>query len=140
MRLFPSTPDRRRITLEQQFRGVLMRSIDAMRDWWGGSTDPMQIVVLSGEGVLTVSITVPWFLKPKIIDVLDERLQELFHVIDQMDGRSISDVPIVQSRMPVDLDEDLVSWTREYSDPEYATQFTEALEAFAALGLAPSIH
>jgi hypothetical protein len=118
----------------------LMRSIDAMRDWWGETTDPMQIVVLCTEGVLTVSITVPWFLKPDIIGVLDERLQELFHVIDQMDGGSISDVPIVQSRMPIDLDEDMVSWSREYSDPEYPVQFTEALEAMAALGIAPSIH
>jgi hypothetical protein len=117
-----------------------MRSIDPMSDWWGGTSDPMQIVVVCREGVLTVAITVPWFLKPHIIDVLDERLQELFHVVDQMDGRAISDAPIVQSRMPVDLDEDLVSWSREYTNPQYAAQFTEALEAFAALGLAPSLH
>lgn len=84
-----------------------MRSIDAISDWWGETSDPMQIVVLCG---------------------------------DQMDGRSISDVPIVQPRMPVDLEEDLVSWSREYCDPEYAVQFTEALEAMAALGIAPSIH
>jgi hypothetical protein len=53
-------------------------SIDAMRDWWGETGDPLQIVVLCGEGVLTVSIMVPWFLKPDIIGVLDERLHELF--------------------------------------------------------------
>ncbi len=117
-----------------------MRAIDAMRDWWGETTDPIQMVVLCREGVLTVSITVPWFLKPDIIGVLDERLQELFHVIDQMDGGSISDTPIVQSRMPVDLEEDLVSWSREYSDPQYPEQFAEALEAMAAIGIAPSIH
>jgi len=70
-----------------------MRSIDAMRDWWGETTDPMQIVVLCTEGVLTVSITVPWFLKPDIIGVLDERLQELFHVIDQMDGGAFPTCP-----------------------------------------------
>jgi hypothetical protein len=115
-------------------------SIDARRDWWGETGDPLQIVVLCGEGVLTVSIMVPWFLKPDIIGVLDERLHELFHTIDQMDGRGISDVPIVKSRMPADLEEDLVSWSRECSDPEYALQFTEALEAMGAIGIAPTLH
>jgi hypothetical protein len=39
-----------------------------------------------------------------------------------------------------DFAEDQVRWSREYSDPGYAVQFTQALEASAAAGIAPRVH
>jgi len=109
-------------------------------EWWGDTTTPLEIVVQSGGGVLTVAIKVPWFLKLNAIHALDARLHELFHAIDQMDGRAPSGSPVVQSRAPQDFEEDWVSWSREYSDPDYAAQFTQALEAMAARGIARWVH
>jgi hypothetical protein len=104
------------------------------------TTTPLEIVVQSGRGVLTVAIKVPWFLNINAIHVLDVQLHELFQAIDQMDGRAPSECPIVQSRAPQDCEQDWVSWSREYSDPNYAAQFTNALEAIAARGIARLIH
>jgi hypothetical protein len=100
----------------------------------------MEIVVQSGGGVLTVAIKVPWSLKINAIHALDIKLHELFRAIDEMDGRAPSECPVVQSRAPRDFEQDWVSWSREYSDPDYAAQFTRALEALAARGLARWIH
>jgi hypothetical protein len=108
--------------------------------WWGDRATPMEIVVQSGGGILTVTIKVPWYLKINAIHAFDVKLHELFHAIDQMDGRAPSDSPVVQSRVPRDCEQDWVSWTREYSDPDYAAQFTLALEAMAARGIARWIH
>jgi hypothetical protein len=107
---------------------------------WGDTTAPTEIVVHSGEGVLTVAVKVPWFLKRSAIHALDVQLHELFHAIDQMDGRAPSESTVVQSRAPQDCEHDRVSWSREYSDPEYAAQFTHALQAMAARGIARWIH
>jgi hypothetical protein len=108
--------------------------------WWADTTTPMEIVVQSGAGVLTVAIKVPWFLKQNAIRALDVQLHELFHAIDQMDGRAPSECPVLQSRVPQDFEQDWVSWSREYSDPGYAAQFTNALEAMAARGIVRWIH
>lgn len=108
--------------------------------WWGDTTTPTEIVVQSGGGVLTVAIKIPWFLKINAIHALEVKLHELFHAIDQMDGRAPSEFPVVQSRVPRDFEQDWVSWSREYSDPDYAAQFTHALEALAARGIARWIH
>jgi hypothetical protein len=113
---------------------------DSADGWLRESGEPREIVVGFGNGVLTVSITVPRFLKPEIIDLLNERIHELFHVIDQINGRGISEVPVVRSQMLAGLEEDWVCWSRDYSDPEYPEQFTEALEAVTEMGIAPSIH
>jgi hypothetical protein len=107
--------------------------------WWADTT-PMGIVVQSGGGVLTVTVKVPWFLHMNAIHVLGVQLHELFHAIDQMDGRAPSECPVVQSRAPQDCEQDWVSWSREYSDPNYAAQFTNALEALAARGIPRWIH
>lgn len=108
--------------------------------WWADTTTPMEIVIQSGGGVLTVAIKVPWFLKLNAIHALDVQLHELFQAIDQMDGRAPSGSPVVQSRAPQDCEQDWVSWSREYSDPGYAAQFTHALEVMAARGIARRIH
>jgi hypothetical protein len=107
---------------------------------WGDTTIPTQIVVHSGDGVLTVAIRIPWFININAIQALDVQLHELFQAIDQMDGRAPSESPVVQSRAPQDCEHDSVSWSREYSDPDYAEQFTHALEAMAARGIARWIH
>jgi hypothetical protein len=108
--------------------------------WWADKAIPMEIVVQSGGGVLTVAIKVPWFLKLNAIHSLDVQLHELFRAIDQMDGRAPSEFPVIQSRAAQDCDQDWVSWSREYSDPDYAAQFTHALEAMAARGIARWVH
>jgi hypothetical protein len=114
--------------------------MEPSQEWWADTATPMEIVVQSGGGVLTVAIKVPWFLKLNAIHTLDAQLHELFQAIDQMDGRAPSESPVVQSRAPQDCEQDWVSWTREYSDPDYAAQFTHALEAMAARGIARWIH
>lgn len=103
-------------------------------------TTPMELLVQSGGGVLTVAIKVPRFLKINAIHTLDVKLHELFRAIDQMDGRPPSEYQVVQSRAPRDSEQDWVSWSREYSDPDYAAQFTHALEAIAARGIPRWIH
>ena len=116
--------------------------INAMTEsaWCGSTTTPMEMVVQSGDGVLTVAIKVPWFLEINAIQALNIKLHELFHAVDQMDGRAPSEFPVVQSRVPQDWEQDWVSWSREYSDPDYAAQFTHALEAMAARGIPRWIH
>jgi hypothetical protein len=79
-------------------------------------------------------------VKLNAIHSLNVRLHELFRAIDQMDGRAPSEIPVIQSRAPQDCDQDWVSWSREYSDPGYAAQFTHALEAMAARGIARWVH
>jgi hypothetical protein len=100
----------------------------------------MQMVVRAGGGVLTVAINVPRFLGINAIHTLNVKLHELFRAIDQMDGRAPSDSIVVQTRAPRDSEQDWISWSREYSDPDYAAQFTHALEAMAARGIPRWIH
>ena len=104
------------------------------------TTTPMEMIIQSGAGVLTVAIKVPRLLKISAIHTLNVKLHELFHAVDQLDGRAPSASPVVQSRVPGDPEQDWVSWSREYSDPHYAAQFTYALEAMAARGIARWIH
>jgi hypothetical protein len=114
--------------------------MDPSNAWWCDTTTPMEIVVQAVGGVLTVAIKVPWSLKLNAIHALDVQLQELFHAVDQLDGRAPSDAPVVQSRSPQDYEQDWVSWSREYSYPRYAAQFTHALEAIAARGMVRWVH
>jgi hypothetical protein len=114
--------------------------MERSQEWWADRATPVEIVIQSGDGVLTVAIKVPWFLKLTAIRCLDVQLHELFRAIDEMDGRAPSEFPVIQSRVPQDCDQDWVRWSREYSDPDYAAQFTHALEAMAARGLVRRIH
>jgi hypothetical protein len=114
--------------------------MEPLQDWRADRATPMEILVQSGGGILTVAIKVPWFVKLNAIHSLNVRLHELFRAIDQMDGRAPSEIPVIQSRAPQDCDQDWVSWSREYSDPGYAAQFTHALEAMAARGIARWVH
>ncbi|HEX3949742.1 MAG TPA: hypothetical protein VHW95_07835 [Steroidobacteraceae bacterium] len=117
-----------------------MESIDGSTAWWGGSIEPTEIIVLCHDGVLNVAIRIPRVLKSSAIRGLDMRLQELFNAIDQLDGRLSRETPVVQSRCLVDEDQDCLIWSREYADPGYPLQFTQALRAMASLGIAQSLH
>src|ERR1700761_128574 len=79
--------------------------MEPLQDWWADRATPMEILVQSGGGILTVAIKVPWFVKLNAIHSLNVRLHELFRAIGQMDGRAPSEIPVIQSRAPQDCDQ-----------------------------------